>query len=51
MNNSTMNGGIVHLFYGSVSIVGVGFSESRPITVRGAILVFVSIIYVFGHAK
>jgi len=39
------------LFIGSLSSVGVGFSESRSITAFRAILMFASIILVFRHAK
>jgi hypothetical protein len=38
-------------FYGSLSSVGVGFSESRSITAFRAILMIASIILVFRHAK
>ncbi len=36
--------------FGSMSIVGVGFLEFRSITVFRVILMFGTIIYIFGYA-
>jgi len=38
------------IFIGSMSIVGVGFFESRSTTVFRVTLMFGSIIHIFGHA-